>query len=445
MPTPGAADYFPAVNLTKPKQPQYSITGRPRPLKHNNFPGPLEYNTSKNLVWKQKTITIKGKTKSRAGFEGLSSDESVGPASYNVTHGNLGTSAPKYKIGRKVEVDVGPPNALVQPVDTLRFDNPSPARYRPSSGYWDRGVTVKGSFGLAIKEKSPVTSPGPAEYNVPRDKHRGPAYSFGSRLKPTGTEESSTPGPGTYEIGTTIGKSLAKSVSGRNAAPKNNNYPSPNTYNPPSTLANGPKHSMTYRPFETKPETRPGPSEYSLPKINLPRAPQYSCRQQCPLDYPYVLHHWKPHTLVINPEVGPDTYDPNKDFSNNDAPAYSMGKRFGKKVDQCPGPASYYIKTAHKPDANRSPAFPMGKRIEQRLKREGPGPAAYYPKVNTSAPSYSMGRRNKKIDGLVSTTPAPNAYQSNLDENLRHGVSGVTLKGRPSPFVYSGFKSRVKA
>ena len=36
----------------------------------------------------------------------------------DVRYGNLGTIAPKYKIGTKVAICSGPPNSLVQPVDT---------------------------------------------------------------------------------------------------------------------------------------------------------------------------------------------------------------------------------------------------------------------------------------------------------------------------------------
>ena len=45
-------------------------------------------------------------------------DESVGPATYYVKHGNLGSAAPKHAIGMKGVFCSGPPDSLVQPVDT---------------------------------------------------------------------------------------------------------------------------------------------------------------------------------------------------------------------------------------------------------------------------------------------------------------------------------------
>lgn len=81
----------------------------------SNFPGPNKYKIDKDLIWKDKTITIKGKRKINPEIQ----NKSNGTAIYNVTHGNLGTVAPRHTIGRKVAICSGPPNSLVQAVDTF--------------------------------------------------------------------------------------------------------------------------------------------------------------------------------------------------------------------------------------------------------------------------------------------------------------------------------------
>ncbi len=82
-------------------------------------PGPSKYNTQKDLVWKDKKMTLKGKGKmTGVKQEGAGWNQSVGAAAYFVTHGNLGTGYAKYTMGLKGRIQNGPPNRLVHPVDT---------------------------------------------------------------------------------------------------------------------------------------------------------------------------------------------------------------------------------------------------------------------------------------------------------------------------------------
>ena len=80
-------------------------------------PAPNEYKTDTNLLWKSKTITIKGRDKRHDSA--ITKDASV----YNPTLGNFGTTAPKHSIGSKAAIHSGPPNSLVQAVDTPGKDN----------------------------------------------------------------------------------------------------------------------------------------------------------------------------------------------------------------------------------------------------------------------------------------------------------------------------------
>merc|ERR1712080_257451 len=321
----------------------------------------------------------------------------------------------------------------VQPVDSHGFKTPAPDEYRPNSGHWRKNI--KKSFGLSLKNNKKIT-PGPAEYAF-RFEDRGPAYSLSKRL-PISTSDNN-PGPAAYDLGTTIGKAVAKSITSRQPEISNVWAPSPNTYGVLSRLGEGPKYSMTYREFERKVGPKPSPANYKPNLKNLHKEPDFSCRKVCPPVYPDILNYSE-HSLMKNNIVGPGTYDSHNSFSNNDKPAFSMGKRLDPNVSETPGPASYEIKQNARPDANRAAAFLMGVRIDSRSKSVGPGPAAYYPKVKTSAPQYSMSSRSKKQ--ASSTTPAPNSYRIRSGQNNR-GISNgpnPTLKGRPSPFVYSGLK-----
>jgi len=330
----------------------------------------------------------------------------------------------------------GPPDSRVQPVDAHGFKTPAPDVYRPNSSHWRKNI--KKSFGLSLKSKEDAVepTPGPAEYAC-RYQDRGPAYSLAKRLPVSSSDNN--PGPAAYDLGTTIGKAVAKSISSRQPEISNLWAPSPNTYGVLSRLGEGPKYSMTYREFERKVGPKPSPATYKPNLSNLPKKPDYSCRKLCRPIYPDILNYAE-HSLMKNNEVGPGTYDSHKNFSDNDKPAYSMKKRLDPNISETPGPASYDIKQTARPDAKRAAAFSMGVRIDTKSTSFGPGPAAYYPKVKTSAAQYSMSSRSKKETS--STTPAPNSYRIKSGQNNK-GISNgpsATLKGRPSPFVYSGLK-----
>ncbi|CAG2210284.1 unnamed protein product [Mytilus edulis] len=60
-PGPGPANYNPCPNLTKEAAPQYSIVGKPKKKEHGRgLPGPADYRTSGDLIWKKK-YAIKGR------------------------------------------------------------------------------------------------------------------------------------------------------------------------------------------------------------------------------------------------------------------------------------------------------------------------------------------------------------------------------------------------
>lgn len=428
IPLPGAADYSPGLSLTRPSAPQYSIVGKPKDTGKDDFPGPNKYKTEGDMVWRDRGFPLGGKGKPE-DHETCS----LGPAAYMTKHKFIG-GGPKWTISGREKILQGPPDSRVEPVDSHAFKTPGPDQYRPNSAHWRQNIQK--SFGLPWKSIGDTEGPGPAEYTRCTN-DRGPAYSLAKRLPESTTDNN--PGPAAYDLGTTIGKAVAKSITSRQPEISNMWAPSPNTYAVLSRLGEGPKHSMTYREFERKISPKPSPASYKPNLNNLEKEPDYSCRKVCPPVFPDILNYPK-HSLMKNRIVGPGTYVSHSTFSSNDKPAYSMGKRLSPKKNETPGPASYDIKQNARPDAVRAAAFSMGVRIESRKKSVGPGPAAYNPKLKTSAPQYSMSSRSKKQ--TCSKTPAPNSYWIKSGQN-NHGISNgpkATLKGRPSPFVYSGLK-----
>ena len=438
IPMPGPADYSPQCSLTKQSHAQYSIVGKPKPFpSENNFPGPNKYSTDRDMVWRDRGFPMIGKGRAEEH-----STCSLGPAAYHVKHANFGSSDAKISLGLRPDVHHGPPHTLVHPVDTHKFETVGPAEYRPSSAHW--GNNIERSFGLSLRKERSTVHPGPAEYDIRGDdsKLRGPAYSLAKRLPMvTGTQDD-TPGPGAYDIGTTIGNAVAKSITSRQPFLENLWAPAPNTYSIPSSLGEAAKCSMTYQAFEKRIDPHPSPAAYKPNLTNLQKAANHSCRKVCRPVYPDILNYAE-YDLMKNQVVGPGRYDHKKEFSKNDAPSYSMGSRMKPNSGETPGPASYKIKVPTRPDAKRAPAFPMGVRIESKRETVGPGPAAYHLQ-NSRGTCKSMSSRNKKHQ--AQSTPAPNAYLVRAGQTNYGSFKGpqATLKGRPSPFMYSGFRRIVR-
>lgn len=181
----------------------------------NGIPGPSDYTTSGDLIWNNKHSTLKSRGNSYFDEEAAKTCTVIGPAKYNVEH-QLGKDGPKYSIAHKQlpVIYTGPPNSIVQPADTHGFQTPGP-NYRPNSGYWKRGPEK--SFGSA-RNISYNENPGPGDYCI-RDPASGFSYSFGTKLPPPPsvkrTTNTDSPGPGAYNLGTTIGTSTSVTISGR--------------------------------------------------------------------------------------------------------------------------------------------------------------------------------------------------------------------------------------
>ncbi|CAH1782578.1 unnamed protein product [Owenia fusiformis] len=439
---PAPSDYSPKIDLIKPSAQKYSIAGPWRTSKRDNFlPSPADYHTESDIIWNHKSTTIKGKGKMCVtGQDPM--NNSIGPASYKVENFATGRDGRKIRIADRETVSTGPPDKLVQPVDTHGHNTPGP-NHRPNSSYWGRGP--KKSIGTRLKEKRvDRPGPGPAEYTIhdlndPKIEKAGFKYSFGIRfpspLQWRLATHDDSPAPNTYNLGTTVGSAIAKSISGRQPVLKNDFVPAPNKYHLPDKMQTSSRScTMTYRSFDCYEGPHPSPAHYTINKVSLKKAPAYSLRLR--------LKYHAGEDCSTNP--APGEYCKIKKFTDNDGPAYSMGKRGRSAKNDVPGPNHYSAaKCTVPPNAKKTPSFSISKRFEAPdSKKNSPGPAAYSVKPPQQGPSYSMTKRPKSKKKM--NTPAANSYCLKFGQNVKglHTGPKATLKSRASPFVYSGINKQ---
>lgn len=440
---PAPSDYSPKVDLAKPAPPQYSIAGRYKATKPDYSASAADNDTSSPLTWKDKRITLKGKGKTRVFniADDAHLNDSVGPAHYCVEHKKTGTSGPKWSTSSRYPEGVitGPPNRLVQPVDANGYGGPGP-KYRPGSNCWGRGPHK--SFGNGRRDCTKDT-PGPAEYTIEGATPEGPAYTLAKRLPPPLQWQQAinkdSPGPGAYDIGTTVGKVVAKSITGRHVEEEKCWGPAPNLYSLPDNITDVPTAPLTYRPFERNEGPHPGPTKYSITNTHLPKAAAYSMRKTGKASFPDILNY--PIIAQLHKTPGPGHYQDNRNASKNDEPKFSIGKRAKSAKNSVPGPNHYAVREAHRLDCKSPPSYSMGRRVKPVDNRISPGPASYYPQVSSDSKGYSMSGRPKSSKKFV--TPAPDNYNLSKGQTVK-GVShggAASFKSRASPYVYSGFQA----
>ena len=314
--SPSGLDYKPTTKLTLPRAPEFTLKGQLNPLSKPPLPSPSDYQTGRDLVWsKDKNVTLKKKdvtwpynTRKEAHVTC-----SLGAGAYMLTEGNFGSGQKKPCSAKyKGRVQAGPPNALVQPCDTEGFQTPGPA-------YWPRPDTGrKSSIGSQFKKDQGETlGPGPATYTLPDEEI--PAPLIGELLY--GLSEPQKPGPNAYTVPACVGTGPKKTFGQKHMEKKIPLTPAPNHYKvgrPESAVST----SMTYRAFPAKSDKKPGPGDHT-PEVQaaLLRNPEYSCRENCVPVFPDILQYTEHQTLDV---PGPGSYEPDKEFSDNSQPAYSI-------------------------------------------------------------------------------------------------------------------------
>merc|ERR1712038_2170108 len=120
---PAPSDYYPKMDLAKPAAPQYSIAGPYKALKQPYNASPADNYTRKPLEWPDCKLTLKskGKTKPYDVRADAHLNDSVGPMKYHVSK-TIGSGGPSHSMGVRHNLCPGPPNILVQPVDSHGVD-----------------------------------------------------------------------------------------------------------------------------------------------------------------------------------------------------------------------------------------------------------------------------------------------------------------------------------
>ena len=273
-----------------------------------------------------------------------------------------------------------------------------------------------------------MPKPGPGAYNIPSTIGTGPAKSISGRfeLKPS----TPTPGPGAYNLGGSVGSSrqYKYTMSGRIESDETKwaaTTPGPGAYN-----VDVPSHKVLIsisprRPVHSPSSTTPGPGAYNASgEILATASPRYTITG-------------RPTTAdAFNARVaatpGPGAY--NVDIRPRTDRAITMKSRHYPKPSnaQSPGPGQYNVSTP-----SGSPKFTLSGRLPDfanpRPERSiSPGPGAYNVPtlLGRTAPASSI-RSRLPNPSIGSASPGPGAYSVESSKWALPRSPAYTIAARP--------------
>ena len=300
----------------------------------------------------------------------ISRSVTPGPGSYNPTMFGK-PSSPRFTLKSRQE-------RRVEVLDV-------PYRKIPSS----IGDVPRISLGSRHPTKPLESTPGP-EYIPPTIGHDAKKSSFGKRVDRSRDPRADIPGPGTYDIGTTISKdSLKFSLYGRpnDYFVSKSDTPGPE-YIPP-IIGHDAKKSSFGKRVDRSPDNRadiPGPGTYDIGTTISKDSLKFSLYGR-PNDY-FVSKSDTPGPEYIPPTIGHDAKK--SSLSSRQAGARDT------RIDY-PGPDRYNVRTPFAKGA-RSASLHSRPNDMFAVRSSGPGPAAYYPDYSLtrpSSPSPTMHIRTK--------------------------------------------------
>ena len=201
---PGPGQYDGSLAKTSPS---YTIRGDRNTVKHENSPGPGQYNPKDY----NKTI-VPAYAIGRSQRGSLRTQKGPGPGAYNL---DKEKSGPQWRIGTEKKLSASVPdtpgpgayeNTLgnVMPAYSMtsrrplsyEFRGPGPGDYSPSRNYSKIGYSIgrasRGTFASS-------DNPGPASYFINGPRAKGAV--FGMSQRKFVVENEKNPGPGSYETG----------------------------------------------------------------------------------------------------------------------------------------------------------------------------------------------------------------------------------------------------
>ena len=397
MPGPGQYD---AATTVGTEGPGYTIKGRYNDPRGDQKPGPGNYNPKDEYVRHGTPGTVMGSgQRSKFGAKG----DGPGPGNYDTSGGQHG---PLFSFGSGMKGD----NSLERRSKQL----PGPGQY-PAHTFMGKDSQGKSILGKP-KDKRPDELPGPGQYQA-HHKRNGPSYSIsGHRTEdPVMKEKAKMPPPGTYDGDDTAVRHKSPGVS-FGGKPKvqmlrGDGMPGPGQYQLASTLDKKGVHIAGKTPEVIK-ERAPGPGQYELkgdPKHK--NAPSFS------------IGGVKGDGKIPGKDMpGPGQYySPERPQTGGFHFGSEQRKGLANKNDM-PAPGQYTIPTRM---GTEGKSIVIAGRYEDKKDTNQVGPGQYtIPSTNTG-PKFSMGAGEKgfKVSKDASLGPSPGSY----DVSGKHHPGGVVF------------------
>jgi hypothetical protein len=400
MPGPGQYEVRSKVGS---EAPSFGIRGRYEQAKGDMKPGPGNYNP-KDDITRHSTPGTKMGTGMRSGL-GMKGDNMPGPGNYDISN--------TLDKGKHISFGHGTrDNSLEKQFRDL----PGPGQY-PQQTFMGKDSQGKSILGK-IKDRKPDDIPGPGQYYSP-DKRNGPAYSLlGHRTDdPIMLERAKMPPPGNYNPNDSLTKYKSPNISfgsmSKSSPLRGDNAPGPGQYQIKSTLEGRGIHIAGKIP-EKIIERAPGPGAYD-PKNNpkFKAGPAFTMSGITGDQY-----------IPTKDMPGPGTYH-SPERPKTTGFTFGSGQRsdLGRKGD-LPGPGQYQVPSRI---GNEGKNVFISGRHEEKKDINQVGPGQYTLPSSLSGPKYSMGAGEKgmKFNKDAMLNPPPGAYtvDANAGKGNIHGVA----------------------
>lgn len=465
MPGPGQYELKQIVGNEGPK---YAIKGKYNQNKKDLIPGPGNYNPKDEIVRHGTPGTVMGSGK-RQGL-GFSGDRAPGPGTYDQNksldrgkHFSFGSGSRDRGLGSMSRGIPGPGTYASQSFigkDTqgrsilgkaktkIGTDVPGPGTYAPKANRNGPSYSLSGQRTVDPVMRERARMPPPGNYN-PNDsliKLGSPNVVFGKRPKSASVLGDGMPGPGQYELKSTLaGKGAHIGVKYQNKISEKS--PGPAAYNPKgdTKYGSGPAFTISGVKGDQYMPTRgfPGPGTYDSPhrpstgvrfgserrdglgsKGDSPGPGQYQLKGTIGNEGKSIIIAGRHEDKKDVNLVGPGQYQLPSTLTG---PKFSMGTgekgtKLNKDALLNPPPGSYSL-DSHAEKHGIS----FGKDTRDKSKGDGlPGPGAYaVPSTLDNKGISIQGKTEMKIPNL---SPGPGAYNSK--EDLLKGTGGTVSFGK---------------
>ena len=436
---PGPASYNPLFGSTKQSAPgiNFGSPSKDKPMGDSLMPGPGQYDVRKRAGEDAPAFGIRGRHNDAKG------DTKPGPGNYNPkddstrqgipgtvmgtgTRSNFGGKgqgpgpgqyAFKGKLGEGSQYSFGAGERNDGSLERRAKGIPGPGTYPQSTfmGKDSQGKTIAGK----AKSREPDFVPGPGTYKQSPHKN-GPSYSLsGHRTEdPLLREKAKMPPPGTYDPNDKSIRFKSPGVVFGNkpkiSALRGDGVPGPGQYDMNTTLEGKGVHIASKIP-ERIFERAPGPGQYA-PKENpkFQNGPSFS-----------IGGGGGDQAIPGKDMPGPGTYDsPERPGTN--------GFRFGGEERSglaskrnAPGPGRYSLPSRI---GNEGKNIVIAGRHEEKKDINQVGPGQYKLPSSIGGPKFSMGSGDKgtKLNKNAVENPPPGTYE--IDTNIgKHGSPGIVF------------------